>query len=44
MKYLIILGDGMADEPVKSLGNKTPLKVASKKELDKLAKAGVCGE
>ena len=44
MKYLIILGDGMADEPVKSLGNKTPLQVANKKEIDKLAKEGVCGE
>lgn len=25
MKYVIVLGDGMADEPIESLGGKTPL-------------------
>ena len=25
MKYVIVLGDGMADEPIAELGNKTPL-------------------
>ena len=25
MKYLIILGDGMADEPIPRLGGRTPL-------------------
>ena len=28
MKYVIILGDGMADYPVQSLHGKTPLSVA----------------
>ena len=26
MKYLIVLGDGMADEPIPELGNRTPYK------------------
>ncbi|MGC3977096.1 MAG: cofactor-independent phosphoglycerate mutase [Paludibacteraceae bacterium] len=43
MKYLIILGDGMADEPIESLGNKTPLQVANTPHIDKLAKLGKCG-
>ncbi|MGL4293518.1 MAG: cofactor-independent phosphoglycerate mutase [Bacteroidales bacterium] len=43
MKFLIILGDGMADEPVGSLQNKTPLQVANKPMIDQLAKEGVCG-
>ena len=43
MKYLIILGDGMADEPVASLGNKTPLQAACKPAIDRLAREGACG-
>ena len=43
MKYLIILGDGMADEPLASLGNKTPLQVANIPTIDQLAKLGKCG-
>lgn len=43
MKYLIILGDGMADEPVASLGGKTPLQAASTPTMDKLAAMGRCG-
>lgn len=43
MKHIIILGDGMADEPIASLGNKTPLQVAHTPNLDKLAKMGRCG-
>lgn len=43
MKYLIILGDGMADEPIASLGNKTPLQVANIPTIDNLAKLGKCG-
>lgn len=42
-KYLIILGDGMADEPIESLGNKTPLQVADTPNIDKLTKMGRCG-
>lgn len=37
MKYLIILGDGMADEPIGELGNKTPLEAAVKPSMDRLA-------
>lgn len=40
MKYIIILGDGMADEPVAELGNKTPLQFAKTPYMDLLAKMG----
>jgi len=40
MKYLIILGDGMADEPIASLGNKTPLQAANIPNIDKIAALG----
>jgi len=40
MKYLIILGDGMADEPIASLGNKTCLQAANKPNIDKIASLG----
>ena len=43
MKYLIILGDGMADEPIASLGNKTPLQAAAKPNIDRLASEGAAG-
>lgn len=43
MKYLIILGDGMADEPIAKLGNKTPLQVAHKPTIDKIASLGQSG-
>ncbi|MHB9055462.1 MAG: cofactor-independent phosphoglycerate mutase [Paludibacteraceae bacterium] len=43
MKYIIVLGDGMADEPIPSLGNKTPLQAANTPSIDKLAKIGRCG-
>jgi len=43
MKYLIILGDGMADEPIESLGNKTPLQYASTPMMDLLAQKGNSG-
>ncbi len=36
MKYLVILGDGMADEPIASLGNKTPLMAAHTPHIDTL--------
>jgi 2,3-bisphosphoglycerate-independent phosphoglycerate mutase len=42
-KYLIILGDGMADEPVARLGGKTPLQAARKPAIDRLAREGRCG-
>ncbi len=37
MKYLIVLGDGMADEPIEALGNKTPLEAAHTPVMDMLA-------
>lgn len=43
MKYLIILGDGMADRKIPSLGNKTPLMAADKKNIDKLASKSKAG-
>ncbi|MEZ5104151.1 MAG: cofactor-independent phosphoglycerate mutase [Draconibacterium sp.] len=43
MKYLIILGDGMADEPLEEYGNKTPLQMANKPHIDWLAKNGKNG-
>ena len=43
MKYIIILGDGMADEPIEELGNKTPLQVANTPILDLLAEKGKVG-
>ena len=30
MKYVIVLGDGMADEPIETAGGKTPLQLADK--------------
>jgi len=43
MKAIIILGDGMADYPIESLGWKTTLQAAHKPNIDKLAKMGRCG-
>lgn len=43
MKYLIIVGDGMADYPVPEIGNLTPLQVAHKPNMDFLAAKGRSG-
>ncbi|MGB8452251.1 MAG: cofactor-independent phosphoglycerate mutase [Anaerocolumna sp.] len=43
MKYIIILGDGMADEPIEELGGKTPLEFAVTKTMDQLAKKSEIG-
>ncbi len=43
MKTIIILGDGMADEPIEALGNKTPLQAAHKPYIDLLAAKGKNG-
>ena len=43
MKHIIILGDGMADWPVKSLGDKTLLQAAKTPYMDKLAGMGRVG-
>lgn len=45
MKYIIVLGDGMADEPVAQLEGKTPLEYANTKTMDELAgksEIGLC--
>ena len=43
MKYAVILGDGMADYPQKSLGGKTPLDLADKPYIDGLCKVSETG-
>jgi 2,3-bisphosphoglycerate-independent phosphoglycerate mutase len=43
MKYIIVLGDGMSDEPILELGNKTPLMVADTPSIDALAKKSQVG-
>lgn len=43
MKYIVIVGDGMADRPLKELGGKTPLQEASTPNMDKLAVRGIPG-
>jgi len=43
MKFLLIIGDGMADNPVPELGGKTPLQYAVTPTLDALASAGTTG-
>ena len=43
MKYIVLLGDGMADYPLKELGGKTPLMVARTPHLDFMVKEGVLG-
>lgn len=37
MKYLVVLGDGMADEPIAQLQGKTPLEYADTPTMDRLA-------
>lgn len=43
MKYIIVLGDGMADEPLAELCGKTPLEVANTPALDELTKKSEIG-
>lgn len=43
MKYIVVLGDGMADEPIDSLGGKTPLEFARTPMLDLLSKKSEIG-
>ncbi len=43
MKYIVILGDGMADEPLEQLGGKTPLEYANIPVMDALAGKGELG-
>lgn len=43
MKYIIVLGDGMADEPIESLGGKTPLEYANTPAMDEIASKSEIG-
>ena len=43
MKYIVMLGDGMADEPIEALGGKTPLECADTPTLDALASRAEIG-
>lgn len=43
MKYIIILGDGMSDRPIASLGNLTPLMAADISNIDEICRQGRTG-
>ena len=43
MKYILIIGDGMADDPLPELGGRTPLEVCDKPFFDSLSERGVLG-
>jgi len=43
LKAVLVIGDGMADRPIKELNWKTPLETARKPSLNRIAKTGVCG-
>ncbi|MBQ8834161.1 MAG: cofactor-independent phosphoglycerate mutase [Oscillospiraceae bacterium] len=43
MKYIVVLGDGMSDEPIEALGGKTPLEYAVTPTMDELAGKGEMG-
>lgn len=43
MKYIVVLGDGMADEPIAELGGRTPMEAANTPVMDELASKGTLG-
>jgi 2,3-bisphosphoglycerate-independent phosphoglycerate mutase len=43
MKYVVVLGDGMADEAIEELGGKTPLEYAKTPKMDELSKKSEIG-
>lgn len=43
MKYLVLIPDGMADEKIEALGNRTPMEAANKPTMDALAKKSLVG-
>lgn len=43
MKYIVVLGDGMADEPIAALDNQTPLQYAKTPMMDELSKVSEIG-
>ena len=43
MKYIVVLGDGMADRPIPELNGKTPLEAANTPVMDEMAGKGIVG-
>jgi len=43
MKYIVLIGDGMADYPIKELGDKTVLEAAQTPHMDRMAREGING-
>jgi 2,3-bisphosphoglycerate-independent phosphoglycerate mutase len=43
VKVLVVVGDGMADEPLPELGGRTPLEFARTPNFDRIAREGACG-
>ncbi len=43
IKYVVLLGDGMADRPLRELDGRTPLQVARTPNMDRLARGGEIG-
>lgn len=43
LKYILIVGDGMSDLPIKELGNKTPLQIAKHPNMDTISSNGLTG-
>jgi len=44
MKYIVMIGDGMADRPLKELNGRTPLQSAATPNMDRLAREGIIGK
>jgi len=44
MKYIVMIGDGMADRPLEELGGRTPLQTASTPNMDRLVRHGIIGK
>lgn len=42
-KFVVVVGDGMADEPLEELGGETPLEHARTPHMDSIAREGCCG-
>ena len=43
MKYFVLIPDGMADEKIEALGNRTPMQAANKPMMDTLAAKALVG-
>ncbi|MCX5713721.1 MAG: cofactor-independent phosphoglycerate mutase [Candidatus Omnitrophica bacterium] len=44
MKYIVLVGDGMADYPIEELGNRTPLEAAKTPNMDFISQNGMLGQ